>query len=68
MTSTKNNLNYLNSRRLLIGLLSATALTATAVPSYAQIEEIVVTARKTEENLQDVPISVTALPLSLIHI
>ena len=62
MTSTKNNLNYLNSRRLLIGLLSATALTATAVPSYAQIEEIVVTARKTEENLQDVPISVTALP------
>ena len=60
MTSTKNNLNYLNSRRLLIGLLSATALTATAVPSYVQVDEIVVTARKVEENLQDVPIAVTA--------
>ena len=33
-----------------------------SAPAYAQIDEIVVTARKTEENLQDVPISVTALP------
>ena len=63
MTSTKNNLNYLNSRRLLIGLLSATALTATAVPSYAQVDEIVVTARKVEEN----PVSYTHLTLPTIY-
>ena len=33
-----------------------------SAPAYAQIEEIIVEARKVEENLQDVPISVTALP------
>jgi len=32
-----------------------------AAPALAQIEEIVVTARKKEESLQDVPIAVTAL-------
>ena len=32
------------------------------------IEEIVVTAEKREQNLQDVPSSITALSLSLIHI
>jgi iron complex outermembrane receptor protein len=34
---------------------------ATQRPAGQAIEEIVVTARKTEENLQDVPVSVTAL-------
>ena len=46
--------------RLLIGLLSATAVVSFGVPSYAQVDEIIVTARKTEESLQDVPIAVTA--------
>ena len=46
--------------RLLVGLLSATAVVSFGVPSYAQVDEIIVTARKTEESLQDVPIAVTA--------
>lgn len=38
------------------------AMCVYSAPAYAQIEEIVVQARKVEENLQDVPISVTAIP------
>jgi len=34
---------------------------AVALPSWAEIEEIVVTATKREENVQDIPIAVTAL-------
>ncbi|KJS04357.1 MAG: hypothetical protein VR73_14510 [Gammaproteobacteria bacterium BRH_c0] len=45
--------------------LAYTALTlaigGTAIPSLAQIEEIVVTARKAEESLQQTPVAVTAL-------
>ena len=37
------------------------AMSAYCAPAYAQIDEIVVSARKVEENLQDVPISVTAI-------
>lgn len=33
-----------------------------AAPAAAQIDEIIVTAQKREENIQDVPISVVALP------
>ncbi len=39
---------------------SALALTYTA-PAMAQVEEIVVTAQKVEENVQDVPIAITAV-------
>jgi len=42
--------------------LTAGAISIYSLPAYAQIDEIVTTARKVEENLQDVPISVTALP------
>jgi len=42
------------------GILITAALSVPAV-SLAQIEEIVVTVRKVEESLQDVPLSVTAL-------
>ena len=45
-------------------LLKGTAfgLVSLTIPmaAYAQVDEIVVQARKTEENLQDVPVSVTA--------
>lgn len=50
------------SGKLLITSMTA-ALGAATVPLtavHAQIEEIVVTARKTEERLQDVPISISA--------
>lgn len=56
---------------LLLHLLAATALTAFAAPAYAQDAaedgasaddgEIVVTARRREESLIDVPIAITAL-------
>src|SRR3990167_7733585 len=58
-----------NSRRASrwsAGLLATTMLTAVAGPALAQsaeaqLEEIVVTAQKRSENLQDVPISIQAL-------
>ena len=37
------------------------SLLAVAVPAYAQLDEIVVTAQKREESLQEVPISISAL-------
>jgi len=39
----------------------ALAISGLAMPALAQIEEIVVTARKTEESLQSTPVAVTAL-------
>jgi len=41
-------------------LLLTTVAVLAAGPSFAQIEEITVTARKRAENLQDVPLTVTA--------
>ncbi len=42
--------------------LGGTAIAfATAAPALAQVEEIVVTAQKVEENVQDVPIAITAI-------
>jgi iron complex outermembrane receptor protein len=51
--------NTINTRPiLLVGLVIAALLVGDA--AYAAVEEIVVTARKREENLQDLPMSVTA--------
>lgn len=65
-----------NSRRVsrmvrrggVLGLLACTALTAPAFaqsassqPQSDQLDEIVVTARRTEENLQSTPVAVTAI-------
>jgi iron complex outermembrane receptor protein len=45
-----------------LALLATTALIATpALAQSTQLEEVVVTAQKREQNLQDVPISVTAI-------
>lgn len=53
-TSTKNLVRAM--------LLGGTALSvAVSVPAMAQVEEIVVTAQKVEENVQDVPIAITAV-------
>lgn len=41
--------------------VAAIIATAASTPSLAQLEEVVVTARKTTENLQDVPASITAI-------
>ena len=55
----------LRMRSLLVMGASAVAISGFAVPAFAQqnttvIEELVVTAQKKEEALQDVPIAVTA--------
>ena len=39
----------------------AVLMVAPGASAYAEIEEIVVTSRKTEERLQDVPIAITVL-------
>ncbi|HEY6965452.1 MAG TPA: TonB-dependent receptor, partial [Erythrobacter sp.] len=42
--------------------LSASALAfSAAAPAFAQVEEIIVTAQKVEENVQDVPIAIAAV-------
>jgi len=47
-------------------LLGASAFTASALlysgTAFAQLDQVVVTAQKREENIQDVPISITAIP------
>ena len=56
-------------KRVALSLISLTLLTTTAMPAFAQqapadddtLGEITVTAQRREENLQNVPLSVTAL-------
>lgn len=48
------------ARRMRV-LLAGAASIAIAAPAFAQVDEITVTARKKEENLQDVPATITAL-------
>lgn len=52
------NKSKLIRRALLGGSVMALGISA---PAFAQVEEIVVTAQKVEENLQDVPIAITAV-------
>ena len=61
MLINRNKTIVLNKTAKLGVLLGTTAfLTAYSLPAYAQVDEIVVTARKVEESLQDVPVAVTA--------
>lgn len=53
-------------RRLLFGTAAIAIGGLTAAPALAQLEEIVVTARKTEENLRDIPLQVTAVTIATI--
>ncbi len=47
-------------RALLVSGTIAGSILAYAAPAFAQVDEIIVTARKTQESLQDVPVAVTA--------
>ncbi|MBT5558746.1 MAG: hypothetical protein HOJ88_02540 [Proteobacteria bacterium] len=48
------------SRALLIPL-GVAVIASSPAPAFAQLEEIVVTARKREESLQNIPVSVLAI-------
>jgi outer membrane receptor protein involved in Fe transport len=71
MSDTKSRSATLYGRGLKIGLLASTVLAALPLSAYAQdqttaaggsgLEEIVVTAQKRSENLQDVPVSIQAI-------
>ncbi|MEH6517260.1 MAG: TonB-dependent receptor [Halioglobus sp.] len=49
-----------------ISTLCAGIAMATAMPAMAQLEEVIVTAQHREQNIQDVPITVTALSSDFI--
>ncbi len=55
------------SKNIKSALLVTTMLVMGAGDAFAQIEEIVVTTRKREENLQQVPITVTAFTADMIQ-
>ncbi len=44
-----------------LALSASTLAFASAAPAFAQVEEIIVTAQKVEENVQDVPIAIAAV-------
>lgn len=54
-------------RELLRGLLVSAVILGLSVPTFAEIEEIVVTAQKREENLSEVPIAVSVLDAEAIE-
>jgi iron complex outermembrane receptor protein len=56
---------YLATRH--ISTLCAGIAMATAVPAMAQLEEVIVTAQHRAENVQEIPIAVTALNAELIQ-
>ena len=53
----------LSRNRLLTSLGAGLVIGLTAFPAFAeaQLEEVVVSARKREENLQSVPLAITAI-------
>jgi iron complex outermembrane recepter protein len=53
-------MQYRNKRRVAAVAAAVSAVLATGNAAAAQLEEIVVTSRKTEERLQDVPIAISA--------
>lgn len=57
----------LHLRSATISAIFGIAVTVLPLPAWSQIEEIVVTTRKTAENLQDIPISVAALDSDFIE-
>ena len=59
-----------HNKRLLVMSAAAAALTsglAAPPPAFGQMEEIVVTARKREENLMEVPLSISAVSATNIE-
>lgn len=57
----------ISSRKALSALALTTSILAVGAPAYAQLDEIVVTAQKREQNLQDVPIAITAFDIEALE-
>lgn len=55
------NANSVRASRLVLGMGASALALGCSMPALAQVEEIVVTAQKVEENVQDVPIAITAI-------
>ena len=51
----------------LTALAVSTSLLAISAPAFAQLDEIIVTAEKRTENLQDVPVSIAAFDLEALE-
>ena len=51
----------------LTALAVSTSLLAISAPAFAQLDEIIVTAQKKEENLQDVPIAIQAFDIKALE-
>ncbi|MBB4858288.1 iron complex outermembrane receptor protein [Novosphingobium chloroacetimidivorans] len=49
------------ARRVAFALSASAAAIVAASPAHAQVDEIVVTAQKVEQNIQDVPIAISAV-------
>ncbi|MFT5481819.1 MAG: iron complex outermembrane receptor protein [Halieaceae bacterium] len=62
MSNSKTNIGH-GFSRLPLSTLAVAVIASLAVPAQAQVklEEVIVTAQKREQNIQDVPISITAL-------
>ncbi len=53
--------------RGLTGLAVSVSMLAISAPAFAQLDEIVVTAQKREQNLQDVPIAISAFDIEQLE-
>jgi iron complex outermembrane receptor protein len=49
------------ARRAVLAVTASTFAVATATPASAQVDEIIVTAQKVRQNIQDVPIAISAV-------
>lgn len=60
-------MRHFKKNKLLMGAAVASILISFSTTAFAQIDEIIVTARKKAENVQDVPISITAFNANAIE-
>ena len=70
MTRAQTSLAHGPSRSRRYGLLTATVLASLVLyqsPARAELEEIIVTARKREEPLQKTPVSITAFTVDQLE-